>query len=306
MKPPAFTVFITTYNRAHLIERALNSAANQTIPQKILLIDDGSTDSTSSVVKTWAEAHPTQDLTYLPLPNNSGKPSAWNHALPYLTTPYTVPLDSDDELLPDALDIFSKHMEPIADNNNFVAVEGLAYLNGTDQLSTPPYPQNPLDANWLALTYYYQLWGGDCRRCYKTAVLTQYPFTLYPEEKATMDSLITYRMATKYQTRFFNQPVQIIHQQPGSLSTIGKPRRIASPKSFRLCSLELITIHQKYLSPHNYLKQFIRYIAFSLHARTPFLKQIKHSGAPAIYLLLFPLALVAYLRDVMKYGKAKG
>ncbi|MEN8808653.1 MAG: glycosyltransferase family A protein, partial [Desulfobacterales bacterium] len=43
----AFTVFIPTFNRAHTLDRALESAAAQTHRDfEVLIIDDGSEDDT--------------------------------------------------------------------------------------------------------------------------------------------------------------------------------------------------------------------------------------------------------------------
>lgn len=297
-----FSVLITNYNREYLIARALDSVKQQKYQvYQIVIVDDGSTDNSCGVIQKWIEANPDIPTTFLKLAQNQGKPSAWNQALLHLNGTYTVPLDSDDELLPEALTIFAEHWEKIQTDAGFVAVEGLAYLNNSKQLSTAPFPQNPFTSNWLALAFKHRLWGGDCRRAYKTSILKQYPFTIHPNETDTMDTLITYRMSHNYQVYFINQPVQIIHQQTNSLSTQGQARRIKSPNNFRQSCLELITFHQHYLTPREYIKTYFRYILFSLHANIPITQQIHQAQHLSIYIFLFPIAIIKYLYETIKY-----
>jgi glycosyltransferase involved in cell wall biosynthesis len=52
MHTTTFTVIITTYNRQHLLPRAIKSVLDQTFPDfELLVIDNGSTDETPSVVR---------------------------------------------------------------------------------------------------------------------------------------------------------------------------------------------------------------------------------------------------------------
>ena len=53
---PLISVIMATYNRAHLLPRAIRSVLNQTYKDfEIIVVDDGSTDSTEEVVKTFQD-----------------------------------------------------------------------------------------------------------------------------------------------------------------------------------------------------------------------------------------------------------
>ena len=55
-KPPQFTVFTPTYNRAHTITRVYDSLVAQTYRDfEWIVIDDGSTDATKLLIKKWQD-----------------------------------------------------------------------------------------------------------------------------------------------------------------------------------------------------------------------------------------------------------
>lgn len=104
------TAVIPTFNRAPLLETAINSVRNQTMTNfKILVIDDGSTDNTEEIVKS----HMQQDkrMTYFRMPQNKGICSVLNKALELVDTKYMVQVDSDDWVQPEAIETLLTAME---------------------------------------------------------------------------------------------------------------------------------------------------------------------------------------------------
>jgi glycosyltransferase involved in cell wall biosynthesis len=93
---------IPCYNRAALIERALESARAQTVPtDEIVVVDDGSKDGSPAVVERYAEAHPAANIRLVRLPKNGGVSAARNAGIAAATGPWIAFLDSDDLWLPD-------------------------------------------------------------------------------------------------------------------------------------------------------------------------------------------------------------
>ncbi|MCY4050879.1 MAG: glycosyltransferase family A protein [Gammaproteobacteria bacterium] len=92
------SVIIPTYNRKHLIDRAIRSVLAQThSAYEILVIDDGSTDGTSDMV---ASTFPKVNLIQQ---TNLGVSSARNTGIAESSGDWLAFLDSDDEWLPDKL-----------------------------------------------------------------------------------------------------------------------------------------------------------------------------------------------------------
>jgi len=98
-KNPTVSVIIPTYNRAHLIERAIQSVLNQTYQDfEIIIVDDGSTDNTEEVIKEFQEKD--KRVRYIKHNTNKGGNTARNTGLKSIKGEYVAFLDSDDEWLP--------------------------------------------------------------------------------------------------------------------------------------------------------------------------------------------------------------
>ena len=55
-KHPLVTVIIPTFNRAHVIQKAINSVLIQNYKNfELIIIDDGSTDNTEEIIKKFHE-----------------------------------------------------------------------------------------------------------------------------------------------------------------------------------------------------------------------------------------------------------
>jgi glycosyltransferase involved in cell wall biosynthesis len=89
------SVIIPTYNRLPLLERALGSVLAQTVlPQEIIIIDDGSEDSTEQLVKHFKNSSEVKIL-YHKQPNR-GPASARNRGIERSSSTFLAFLDSDD------------------------------------------------------------------------------------------------------------------------------------------------------------------------------------------------------------------
>lgn len=100
---PTVTIITPTYNRAHLLPRALDSALRQTFEDfELLVIDDGSTDSTPRLVEEYLTRDPR--IRYLVQPENRGVSAARNRGFREGRGRYFALLDSDDEWLEQKLE----------------------------------------------------------------------------------------------------------------------------------------------------------------------------------------------------------
>ncbi|MCH8068651.1 MAG: glycosyltransferase [Candidatus Marinimicrobia bacterium] len=92
------SVIIPTLNRSSLLQRALDSVLSQTVsPNEIIVVDDGSTDETVSVIQS---KYP--GVIYLHQ-HNQGVSAARNYGIRKATGIWLAFLDSDDSWLPNKL-----------------------------------------------------------------------------------------------------------------------------------------------------------------------------------------------------------
>lgn len=101
-----FSIIIPTYNYGHFLPSALDSVLKQQNGSyEIVVIDDGSTDNTATLVKQYQALHP-QKINYF-WQKNQGVAVARNYGTENALGEYLLFLDADDKLLPDALSKFS-------------------------------------------------------------------------------------------------------------------------------------------------------------------------------------------------------
>jgi glycosyltransferase involved in cell wall biosynthesis len=95
---PLVSAVIPTYNRSHVIERAIASIRNQTyLPIEIIVVDDGSTDNTAALLERLA----VPGLRFFRTPSNGGASAARNLGISQARGDLIAFLDADDEWLPE-------------------------------------------------------------------------------------------------------------------------------------------------------------------------------------------------------------
>lgn len=108
MKTPLVTIYITNYNYAHYIEKAIESVINQSFKDyEVLIIDDGSTDGSQEVIEKYSDKQNFQIIYQ----KNKGLVVTNNIALRLSQGKYIMRLDADDYLDVNALSIMVSEME---------------------------------------------------------------------------------------------------------------------------------------------------------------------------------------------------
>lgn len=121
---PLITVIIPAYNLATYLPEAIESALGQSLARErldVLVIDDGSTDDTPSVIRRYLPR-----VRYV-RQDNRGLPAARNRGIAESDAPYLTFLDADDRLLPDKLEHEVERLEH--DASVAVAYSGWHYID---------------------------------------------------------------------------------------------------------------------------------------------------------------------------------
>lgn len=98
---PLVSIIVPTYNRAHTLGRTLSSILAQTYDRfEIIVVDDGSTDDTTSLLQNFTDNR----IRVIKHEVNKGVSAAKNTGLNNISGEWFTILDSDDEILPEALE----------------------------------------------------------------------------------------------------------------------------------------------------------------------------------------------------------
>ncbi|MCB0164572.1 MAG: glycosyltransferase family 2 protein [Anaerolineae bacterium] len=97
---PVFSIIIPTYNRAHLLSRAVQSVLNQTFSDfELIIVDDASPDNTAEVVEAFYDNR----IIYIRPEKNGGASASRNLGVRRARGEFISFLDDDDEYLPQFL-----------------------------------------------------------------------------------------------------------------------------------------------------------------------------------------------------------
>lgn len=135
------SIIIPTYNREHLIQRAIKSVLNQSYGEfELLIVDDGSTDNTEEVVRQIKDDR----IRYIRCEENKGAAAARNRGIAEAKYDYIAFQDSDDEWYPSKLE---KQMKVMLESSEKTGVVYCEYhydgVNGVEGIS--PSREIPLE-----------------------------------------------------------------------------------------------------------------------------------------------------------------
>ena len=223
------TIFTPAYNRAHTLPRTYESLLKQSCKNFIwLIVDDGSTDNTSALVKSWQTQENGFEIRYV-YKENGGMHTAHNTAYENIDTELNVCIDSDDCMADEAVAKILSAWEKVRDRG-YAGLIGLdADMDG--RLIGKGFPEGMTETT---LTGYYAAGGyGDKKLVYRTDVIKQYPpYPVFEGEKY---------VALAYKYRLIDQDYKLAvldevlcnveYQADGSTGTMWK-QYLKNPKGF--------------------------------------------------------------------------
>ena len=204
------TVFTPTFNREKYLKRAYESLLMQQDKDfEWIIVDDGSTDNTSEVVKDFINQDKIKIQYVYTL--NGGKHRAINMGAKLAEGGWFYIVDSDDWLTPDAIYEVHKHAGNLQDRgimDSFYALVGLRkYPNGKTMGIT--FGGKLIEMNYLEAREIHGI-DGDKAWIVRTDLLKKYPFPEFKGEKfLTEDTWFNYLSHLGYKCRFFNDPIYV-------------------------------------------------------------------------------------------------
>lgn len=215
------TVFTPTYNRVKTLPRLFESLKKQNrIDFEWLVIDDGSKDSTSALFEEWQKMDLPFPIRYFKK-ENGGKLRALIQGINMAQGEYFLILDSDDMLVPTAVESICKGFESLPkDIEDYI---GIAFVRG--DLNGKPLYRVPkidpaigyIDCNNLERPKYDL--QSDMAEVFFTEKLKKYEFSVWPGEKFTPEEVVWNQMALDgYKLRWYDKVEYLCEYQPDGLT----------------------------------------------------------------------------------------
>jgi glycosyltransferase involved in cell wall biosynthesis len=135
---PLVSVLIPHYNQARFLSDCVDSVRKQTYPQvEVVVVDDCSTQREAAAVLDEFEAD--EGVKVLRLKRNGGPSHARNCGLEYCSGRYVLPLDADNLLLPEAIEVLVEQLSTAGEDIGFIYPNLQYFGNREDYYEPPPY-----------------------------------------------------------------------------------------------------------------------------------------------------------------------
>ncbi len=222
------TVVTATYNRVHTLPMVYESLKHSTYKNFIwMVVDDGSTDNTEEYINSLIANAPFE-IQYVKK-EHAGKYEACNLSYKLTKTPYMINCDSDDEMLPEGLEIIMKAWEtvPAEQYDKIWCVTGRCIDSETREIVGGPFPKNINQLTgrkkWKAMCNV----TGEKHSCRKVDVLKQFPFPTFKDTTKLVPNIVWTRINALYEQWCINDPISVYYQNsPDSLAKSTSKERL--------------------------------------------------------------------------------
>lgn len=289
------TVLTPTYNRSELLKRCYDSLKEQTIKDfEWLIIDDGSTDNTEGIVKEIQQSSAIA-IRYIKK-QNGGKHTALNIGFEQADSSYLIVLDSDDVLVPTAIETIIVRWESKKNNNDIGA---LVFLKADykNKIVGAPFPKDG-----EVLSKFKQKHIGDKAEVFRTSLLKSYKYPEFIGERFIGESYVWDQVALKYKFAYFNEVIYLCEYLDDGLTKSGWEMRIRNSRGGMAFN------NQRMVMPYSAkirLKSVILYDIYSIYSGEKIFHSVQQCNRRVCAFVLMPVAWIISRAILLKNGSVK-
>jgi len=223
------TILTATYNRCSTLSRLLKSLLEQSSKEfEWVLVDDGSSDETQNFIEELKEKNLGFRLTAI-RQNNAGKHAAINSGVAAAKSKWIFIVDSDDALVPDAVETIMASVATANDNTAGLCYRR-AYFSGEllgNDLNTveQSFVSTPTEAG--------KIFEGDLAYIFRADVMSRFPFPIFKNEKFVPELYIWNKLGDAGDIVFFARKIIYLCDYLEDGYTLNFSRYLrANPKGF--------------------------------------------------------------------------
>ena len=288
------SILTSTYNRSNKIKQTFHSLETQTFKEfEWIIIDDGSTDDTKLCVSKFKSFFPIKYFWQ----NNSGKHIAINRAIDFAKGKYLIVLDSDDTLIPTALETLIYFFN-CKKNEKVIGIK-CTTLRSADKINGHHFKRNDLfvDLSLEDFIFKYNYHRGEMLLMIDARYSNLFKSPSVKGLKYYPETIIENEITKKFLFRFVDVPVRIYIHSDDSIMKHPKNRCKENLILWTYC----INNFSKYLflRPKQILKYYIGFIRDSMITKTFFqnLKEIDLLIYKIIIFILIPIGFIFFIKE---------
>ena len=293
MERKRVAILTPTYNRGKKLEKLYESLLEQTGKDFCwVVIDDGSTDNTRTLVEYWEKAKKIEILYWKK--DNGGKHTALNMGISQITAELTFIVDSDDYLTQDAVEVICQYADKYASEKEEKGLSGFCFLRhySNGEVNTAYFEQDEFIGNYVDTRINNGL-GGDKAEVFYTEVLKKYPFKEFAGEKFMPEDTVWIAMSQEYDMVHINKGIYICDYLEGGLTRSGRAMKIHSPRGMMLRSQ--LFVGDERVCQKVKIKMMLLYITYSGFAGVRLAEAVRGIGKKGLFALLFLPGMVIRL-----------
>lgn len=221
------TVLTPTFNRGGSLNKLYQSLQKQTIKDfEWLLVDDGSTDDTKNIAEEMRKKAEFP-MRYI-YKENGGKHTALNVGVKQITSELTFIVDSDDTLVPDAIETILQYHKKYKERKDLC---GYSFLRRfpDGNINGKPFEPDEKVGTYIECRINADDTQADKAEVFYTRCLKEFPFPEYRNEKFLGEDLVWIRMAMKYQMVHINRAIYVGNYLEDGLTKNRRKNNIRSP-----------------------------------------------------------------------------
>lgn len=295
------TIFTATFNRAYILPNLFHSLMKQTCMDfEWLIVDDGSVDQTEQMVQSWDKEKPPFLIRYYKK-ENGGKPRAINFGIQRSQGKFFFMVDSDDWLLPEAVEKMCRWCKCIEDDPKYIGIGAArGYPDGTYLKGSAPKvgQYGYVDATNLQRAEYNL--DADMCEAYKTQLFKRYPMAEWPGEKFAPEQIALNEIALDgYLLRWYPDIIYYCDYLEDGLTKGSRMLEKNNPMGYAMMYNHMLKYPQ--LSPKRKLYDACQMVALSIVGKHPEYI-LKCENKKMAILALVPGILLS-IRRILQYRK---
>lgn len=257
------SVLTPTYNRAKLLSRLYKSLIgnSQYVEIEWLIMDDGSTDDTKSVIKNYNDENKISVQYFYQ--ENQGKMQAINNLVPKAQGDLIIECDSDDYFTDDAFKIIKEEFDKYRNDKKAYALCFLKYDQNENNIGN----QFIKERTTMFDLYFKEGETGEKALVFFADARKKYKHRLENNEKFVTEARMYHEMDLDYDMICINKPIMICeYQKDGYTKNISK-QYDENPYGYYMYFKEILQRNMKGVILRKRLYAIKHYILFSLKTK---------------------------------------